>query len=246
MSERFGLLAVIGAYVKENSIKVQLETECEYDLFGHDSYMYLNCDDFEAVFTFTKLTDVVITSCIMFMYEQIKKEQIHDCGICFMNPSAISRADQRKPKHIEDASRAVVDRLYKRKGNDIILLPYNPGNHWVLAVQNLKTTTCYYLDSLRPRSVDEQLRQIIDTAMAVYASESGANIRVKLIWINARPGGTECGYYVMKSMKEIAYEGVEILDNDNVGKGVEEYSAADMDRIREDWSTYVVNSIFKL
>ncbi|KAJ0483802.1 hypothetical protein Hanom_Chr06g00565431 [Helianthus anomalus] len=50
----------------------------------------------------------------------------------------------------------------------------------------------------------------------------------------------------MKFMKEIAYEGVEILDNDNVGKGVEEYSAADMDVIREDWSTYAVNSIFKL
>ncbi|KAJ0801189.1 putative Ulp1 peptidase [Helianthus annuus] len=95
-------------------------------------------------------------------------------------------------------------------------------NHWVLAVLNLKTTTCYYLNSLRTRSVDEQLRQIIDTATAVYASESGANIRVKLVWINARcprqPGGTECGYYVMKFMKEIAYEGVEILDNDNVGK----------------------------
>ncbi|KAJ0896526.1 putative Ulp1 protease family catalytic domain, papain-like cysteine peptidase superfamily [Helianthus annuus] len=163
-----------------------------------------------------------------------------------MNPSAISRADQRKSKHIEDPSRAVADRLYKRKGNGIIVLPYNPGNHWVLAVLNLKTTTCYYLDSLRPRSVDELLRQIIDTAMAVYASESGANIRVKLVWINARPGGTECGYYVMKFMKEIAYEGVEILDNDNVGKGVEEYSAADMDGIREDWSTYAVNSIFKL
>ncbi|KAJ0889487.1 hypothetical protein HanRHA438_Chr09g0413391 [Helianthus annuus] len=87
-------------------------------------------------------------------------------------------------------------------------------------------------------------------AMAVYASQSGANLRVKLICIDARcprqPGGTERGYYVMKFMKEIAYEGVEILDNDNVGKGVEEYSAADMDVIREDWSTYVVNSIFKL
>ncbi|KAF5792274.1 putative papain-like cysteine peptidase superfamily [Helianthus annuus] len=87
-------------------------------------------------------------------------------------------------------------------------------------------------------------------AMAMYASQSGANIRVKLIWINARcprqPGGTECGYYVMNFMKEIAYEAVEILDNDNVGKGVEEYSAADMDGICEDWSTYAVNSIFKL
>ncbi|KAJ0613194.1 hypothetical protein HanRHA438_Chr01g0043911 [Helianthus annuus] len=73
---------------------------------------------------------------------------------------------------------------------------------------------------------------------------------VKLIWFNARcprqPGGTECDYYVMKFMKELAYEGVEILDNDNAGKGVEEYSAVDMDDIREDWSTYAVNSIFKL
>ncbi|KAJ0879630.1 hypothetical protein HanRHA438_Chr10g0453681 [Helianthus annuus] len=54
------------------------------------------------------------------------------------------------------------------------------------------------------------------------------------------------GLQMNKFMKEIAYEGVEILDNDNVGKGVEEYSAADMDDIREDWSTYAVNSIFKL
>ncbi|KAM0051090.1 hypothetical protein Hdeb2414_s0007g00231311 [Helianthus debilis subsp. tardiflorus] len=46
-------------------------------------------------------------------------------------------------------------------------------------------------------------------------------------------------------MKEIAYEGVEILDNDNVEEGVEEYSNADMDDIREDWSTSAVTSIFK-
>ncbi|KAJ0801323.1 hypothetical protein HanPI659440_Chr03g0115971 [Helianthus annuus] len=50
---------------------------------------------------------------------------------------------------------------------------------------------------------------------------------------------------LMKFMKEIAYDGVEILDNDNVGKGVEEYSVADIDGIREDWSTYAVTSIFK-
>ncbi|KAF5789531.1 putative papain-like cysteine peptidase superfamily [Helianthus annuus] len=54
--------------------------------------------------------------------------------------------------------------------------------------------------------------------MAVYVSESGANIRVKLC--PRQPVGTECGYYVMKFMKEIAYEGVEILDNDNVSLGI--------------------------
>ncbi|MFS7992896.1 hypothetical protein Hanom_Chr12g01087701 [Helianthus anomalus] len=32
----------------------------------------------------------------------------------------------------------------------------------VLALLNLKTTTCYYLDSLWPSSVNEQLKKIID------------------------------------------------------------------------------------
>ena len=41
-----------------------------------------------------------------------------------------------------------------------------------------------------------------------------------LIFLIVPGGGTECGYYVMKFMKEIAYEGVEILDNDNVSLGI--------------------------
>ncbi|MFS8006307.1 hypothetical protein Hanom_Chr14g01247691 [Helianthus anomalus] len=64
-----------------------------------------------------------------FLYEQIKKEQIRDRGISFMNPSAISRADQRKPKpkHIEDASRVVADQLYKRKAMTSSYCPTIPG-----------------------------------------------------------------------------------------------------------------------
>ncbi|MFS8014620.1 hypothetical protein Hanom_Chr15g01346661 [Helianthus anomalus] len=46
-------------------------------------------------------------------------------------------------------------------------------------------------------------------------------------------------------MKEIAYAGVKILDNDNVDEGLEEYLDADRDDIRKDWSTYAVTSIFK-
>ncbi|KAF5796965.1 hypothetical protein HanRHA438_Chr08g0370121 [Helianthus annuus] len=41
----------------------------------------------------------------------------------------------------------------------------------------------------------------------------------------------------MKFMKEIAYEGVEIFDNDNVGERVAEYSIVDMDNICKNWST---------
>ncbi|KAJ0643672.1 putative papain-like cysteine peptidase superfamily [Helianthus annuus] len=159
--------------------------------------MYLNCDDFEAVFTFTKLIGAVLISYIMFLYEQIKKEQIHDHGICFMNQPTISRADQRKTK--SNTSRMQVERLQ------------------IDCIKERAMTSSYY-------PTISGLIFLLNKAMVVYASQSGVNIRVKLIWINARcsrqSGGTECGYYVMKFMKEITYKGVEILDNDNVGKEV--------------------------
>ncbi|KAI3725334.1 hypothetical protein L1987_65120 [Smallanthus sonchifolius] len=81
--------------------------------------------------------------------------------------------------------------------NDIILIPYNPGRHWVLAALHMKPATCYYLDSLRSSIVNPQLKQTIDAAMVLYATQSGSNKRVKLSWVNARcpcqPGSTECG-----------------------------------------------------
>ncbi|KAJ0624975.1 hypothetical protein HanIR_Chr01g0048821 [Helianthus annuus] len=56
----------------------------------------------------------------------------------------------------------------------------------VLAVLTLKKTTCYYLDSLWPSSVNEQLKKIIDMAMVVFAARSGTSMRVKLNLVNAR------------------------------------------------------------
>ncbi|MFS8024853.1 hypothetical protein Hanom_Chr16g01468201 [Helianthus anomalus] len=98
--ERSGVL-MMSAHVVGSALLSKGDSrtlEYGYDLFGHDCYMYLNCDDFEAVFTFTELTGAFITSYIMFLCEQIKNEQILDHGICFMNPYAILQADQSKPK----------------------------------------------------------------------------------------------------------------------------------------------------
>ena len=51
-----------------------------------------------------------------------------DHGICFVNPTVISPSTRKgKSKNIDDASRGLADRLSKRKGNDIIFMPYNPG-----------------------------------------------------------------------------------------------------------------------
>ncbi|KAI3763261.1 hypothetical protein L1987_53715 [Smallanthus sonchifolius] len=242
---RMTAMMVDGQVSKVDSIKVQ----CEDGLYGYESYTYLTWDDFQAVFTLEELTGAVITSYTMYLFEQIKNGSKRDHGICFVSPTASSPQRKTKSKNIDDSSRSTAERLSKRKDNDIILIPYNPGKHWVLAVLDMKTSTCYYLDSLRASTVNSQLRQTIDAAIILYTAQSGSNKRVKLNWVNARcpcqPGSTECGYYMLKFMKEIVDEGVEILANNNVGGSKDEYTDVDIDGVREEWSTYVSNFIFR-
>ncbi|XP_076919428.1 uncharacterized protein LOC143580218 [Bidens hawaiensis] len=225
-----------------------VKVQCEDELFGYNSCVCITWDDFEAIFTLDEMSGAVITSYMMYLFEQIKNGSRRDHGICFVSPTATSLSTRKsKSKNIDDSSRNIADRLFKRKDNDIILIPYNPGRHWVLAVLHMKTTTCYYLDSLRPSSVNLQLRQIIDAAMDLYGTQSGS--RVKLNWVNARcpcqPGSIECGYYMLKFMQEIVNEGIELLLNDNVGVGKDQYTDADIDGIREEWSSFVTPFIFQ-
>ncbi|CAH1443287.1 unnamed protein product [Lactuca virosa] len=194
---------------KVDSIKVHSEN----NLFGYDSYTYLNWDDFEAVLIMGELIGDVIV-----LYDYGPPERDH--GICFVNPVVISPSTCKgKYKNIDDASRGVADWLSTRKGNDIIFMPYNPERHWVLGVLDMKSDTCYYLDSLISGNFNMQLKQIFDSEMVLYATQSGSNKRVKLNWVNypVQPGSIECGYYMLRFMKEIVEEGVGVLVKDNVG-----------------------------
>ncbi|CAI9259970.1 unnamed protein product [Lactuca saligna] len=235
-----------GQVTKVDSIRVQSEN----DLFGYDSYTYLTWDDFEAVLRMDELTGAVIVSYMMVLFNKLKYVSPEkDHGICFVNPAVISPSTRKgKSKNIDDASRGLADRLSKRKGNDIIFMPYNPG-HWVLGVLDMKSDTCYYLDSLSSANFNMQLKQIVDSAMVLYTTQSGSNKRVKLNWVNVtcpvQPGSTECGYYMLRFMKEIVEEGIEVLVKDNIGDGKVEYTTADIDEIREEWSTFVTGFIYR-
>ncbi|KAK9058724.1 hypothetical protein SSX86_023566 [Deinandra increscens subsp. villosa] len=250
---RMAAMMVDGQVSKVDSIKVW----CEDNLFGYDSFTYLTWTDFNKVFSMDELSGAVVTSYTMYLYEQIKNGSKGDHGICFMTPTATMQHERKaKARNVDDSSRLVAERLSKRNENHIILLPYNPGRHWVLGVLDMEKNTCYYLDSLGPMSVDVQFKHIVDAAIGLYNVQSGSKKMIKLKWVNSKcpiqPGSTECGYYVLKFMKEIVQQGVEVLENDNVsinsiliGGDTNEFTDADFDEIREEWATYVSNFIFR-
>ncbi|KAL4592067.1 hypothetical protein LXL04_005047 [Taraxacum kok-saghyz] len=135
--------------------------------------------------------------------------------------------------------------MSNRNENDFILVPYNHGRHWVLVVIDIKEGKCYYLDSLKHSTINQQLKQIIEAAMLVYSTQNGSDKRINLMWEQVRvpkqPGNTECGYYVCKFMKEIIDNGLDVLVNANIGDGKQVYKDVDLDGIREDWAHYVSN-----
>ncbi|CAH1426467.1 unnamed protein product [Lactuca virosa] len=102
-----------------------------------------------------------------------------------------------------------------------------------------------------------QLKQIVDSAMVMYATQSGSNKRVKLNWVNftcpVQPGSTECGYNMLRFMKEIVEEGLKCwsktINNmqifSQVGGGKVEYTDDDVDEIREEWSEFVTGFIYR-
>ncbi|KAI5350645.1 hypothetical protein L3X38_003536 [Prunus dulcis] len=58
-------------------------------------------------------------------------------------------------------------------GDQFYLVPYNPGGHWVLKIVRPAKEIVYYMESLRNRSVDEEMRNIVNTSIKMYNSHTG-------------------------------------------------------------------------
>ncbi|CAI9276761.1 unnamed protein product [Lactuca saligna] len=56
-------------------------------------------------------------------------------------------------------------------------------------------------------------------------------------------GSTECGYCMIRFMKEIMEEGIEVSVKDNFRDGKVEYTTDDINEIREEWSEFVTGFI---
>ncbi|KAK9049486.1 hypothetical protein SSX86_031545, partial [Deinandra increscens subsp. villosa] len=59
-----------------------------------------------------------------------------------------------------------------------------------------------------------------------------------------QPGITECGYYVLKFMKEVVRKGLVVLEQNKIGGDSNVYTDADFDEIREEWLTYACHFIY--
>ncbi|KAI5323757.1 hypothetical protein L3X38_032829 [Prunus dulcis] len=112
---------------------------------------------------------------------------------------------------LSHCSKYLSDRLKNADGDQFYLVPHNPRGHWVLIIVRPVKETVDYMDSLPNCSVDEDMRNIVNTSIKMYNSHTGKQSSCKSpIWKNLQgtprqPTNVECGYYVMCFMRDIIH-----------------------------------------
>ncbi|BBN67738.1 hypothetical protein Prudu_169S000100 [Prunus dulcis] len=143
---------------------------------------------------------------------------------------------------IADRSRLVAARLQKTDGEQIFMMPYNPGRHWVLLIVRAKRETVYFLDPLPGhRVVDEEAKNIVNSAIKIYNSHI-AEQDVKL----HTKATQQCRMRVLcDALHEGHHHDPSLGFENKYAKGNQEasYPQEAIDEVRNEWAEFVCQII---
>ncbi|KAI5323908.1 hypothetical protein L3X38_032981 [Prunus dulcis] len=187
----------------------------------------------------------VVAVYMRYLHDVLK--QANMCSMVgFIDPATVSANSGT----IAERSRLVAARLQKTDGEQIFMMPYNPGRHWVLLIVRAKRETVYFLDPLPGnRVVDEEAKNIVNSAIKIYNSHIARAGRKSVIWKTLsgtpkQPSNVECGYYVMRFMRDIIMD-PSLAFEKKYAKGNQEapYPQEAIDEVRNEWAEFVCQII---
>ncbi|CAL2255932.1 unnamed protein product [Prunus armeniaca] len=176
----------------------------EKEVFGADRGTFVLHEDITQFAGMEEIGATVVAVYMRCLYDLLREANM--CSMVgFIDPTQVSA----NAGSLTDRSRIVASRLQKTDGEQIFMMPYNPGRHWVLLIVRAKRETVYFLDPLPGnRVVDEEGKNIVNSALKIYNSHIGRPGRKAPIWKTLpgtpkQPNSVECGYYVMRFMRDI-------------------------------------------
>ncbi|KAB2614989.1 ubiquitin-like-specific protease ESD4 [Pyrus ussuriensis x Pyrus communis] len=208
----------------------------ESDLFGNEHTTFIGGDDIIQFCSMAEISTVCISIYIRQLWSTLKKNNL-DGMFGFVDPGRISQKAGKK----EQRSNALALRLQNCKKGQLIFAPYNKGFHWLLAIIDPYEELVYYMDSLNWIQIDPGMKNIVELALKMFKAQKGIkgrkNINWKVVKCPLQEGTVECGYYVMKYMKEI-------VDDPNCSiitkfKEKATYTQQEIDALRIEWAEYV-------
>ncbi|CAL2228482.1 unnamed protein product [Prunus armeniaca] len=150
----------------------------EKDVFGADRSTFVLHED---ITQFSGMEEIGAT--VVAVYMRCLYDRLREANMCSMVGFIDLAQVSANAGSLTDRSRIVASRLQKTDGEQIFMMPYNPGRHWVLLIVRAKRETVYFLDPLPGnRVVDEEGKNIVNSALKIYNSHIGRPGRKAPIW----------------------------------------------------------------
>ncbi|RVW49610.1 hypothetical protein CK203_076737 [Vitis vinifera] len=150
------------------------------DVFGESFKTFMMKEDMEMIIS----SKEVSSNCILYYIWHLHRKLIDAKQAeryVFVNPTLVSKAGMGKGS----------------KENSF---------HWVLVALEMKKMIAYHLDPMACQPCDD-LKDIVNMAMRINPPEKQKTSKREPTWVKVvcprQPGSVECGYYVMRYMKEI-------------------------------------------
>ncbi|BBN69211.1 hypothetical protein Prudu_821S000100, partial [Prunus dulcis] len=132
-----------------------LEFTIDKEVFGGDRETFLLPEDITQFAGMEEIRATVVAVYMRHLHDVLK--QANMCSMVgFIDPATVSANSGT----IAERSRLVAARLQKTDGEQIFMMPYNPGRHWILLIVRAKKETVYFLDPLPGQRVVDEIYYI--------------------------------------------------------------------------------------
>ncbi|XP_024156138.1 uncharacterized protein LOC112164132 [Rosa chinensis] len=218
---------------------------CEFDekIFGHPSKTFICKHDINNFVTMKEVSGSCIGIYIRYLYCVLKKTKMVDM-VGFMDNTDVGAIGCGSPI---ERSRAIADRLKRAKRGQIILVPYNSGCHWMLTVLSPEEDIVYFMDPLKRRLCTGEWKNIVDNGIKIHNAQLKRQGRKTTTWKNCagipeQKSDKDCGYYVMRYMKEIVEDKSLDFFTKWERRGKATYTQEDIDVVRNEWAKFMVKT----
>ncbi|CAL9025015.1 unnamed protein product [Prunus brigantina] len=213
----------------------------EKEVFGEDRSTFVLHEDITQFAGMEEIGATVVAVYMRCLFDNLKAANMLNM-VGFIDHAQVSA----NIGSLTERSRLVANRLQKTDGEQIFMMPYNPGHHWVLFIVRAKKETVYFLNPMSGnRVVDEEAQNILNSAIKMYNSHIGRQGRKATIWKTLpgtpkQPSSVECGYFVMRFMRDIIMDpSLEFDKTFAKGKDQAPYPQATIDEVRKEWAEFV-------
>ncbi|CAL9017881.1 unnamed protein product [Prunus brigantina] len=199
----------------------------EKEVFGADRSTFVLPEDITQLAGMEEIGATVLAVYMRCLYDHLKESNMFNM-VAFIDPAQVSA----NAGSLIDRSRLVASLL-----NRIL---------FVLLIVRAKKETVYFLDPLpENRVVNEEAKNMVNSAIKIYNSHIGRQGRKAPIWKTLpgtpkQPSSVECGYYVMRFMRDIIMDpSLEFEKTFAKGKEQAPYPQAAIDEVRNEWAEFV-------